>query len=144
MVVNLQHWMLRTARQHIIEQKWAFEGAIIAFAKALPDPDQMECNYANVPVLKRIRDKFMGYLRVKHDLYWAFWRIVIDEMDHDPDHRAMLEFILEEVIESVMEGEWKPREVGWPGPTIWGEPRTANEGNYGGFRGRRFKQLIKK
>ncbi len=138
------HWMLRTARQFVIEHKAVFQDAIIAYAKALPDPDKLECNYANVPVLKRIRDKFMGNIRVKYDLYWAFWRIVIDEMEHDPDHRALAEFVIEEVVESIMDGEWKPREVGWPGPRIWGEPRTESEGNYGGFRGRRFNKLIAK
>jgi hypothetical protein len=136
--------MLRTARQFFIEHKGVFEAAIIAYANALPDPDVMECNYANVPVLKRIRDKFMGYLNVKKALYAAAWKIIIDEMEHDPDHRALGEFILEEITEAIMDGEWKPREVGWPGPRIWSEPRTESEGNYGGYRGRRFKKLIGK
>ena len=116
--------------------------AVIAFAKVLPNPDEIECNYINTPILKRIRDKFLGYLNFREDLYQAAWRIVIDELEHDPDHRAALEFILEEIVEAIMDGEWKPREVGWPGPRMWKEPRTP-EGNYGGFRGRRFKQYIK-
>ncbi len=141
---NLQHWMLRTMRGYIIRHKDIFKTAIIAYAKALPDPDKMECDYVNTPILKRERDKFMGFLNLKgqeHDLYEAFWKIVICEMVHDPDHRALLEFMLEEIVESIMDGEWKPREVGMPGPRVWGEPRTA-EGNYGGYRGRRFRKLI--
>jgi len=141
---GLQYRMLKTIRGFIIEHKGIFEKAIIAYANALPDPDTHECIHPNVPILKRIRDKFMGYLRVKRDLYAAAWKIIIDEYEHDPDHRAFAEFILEEIVESMMAGEWKPREVGWPGHTCWGEPRTETEGNYGGYHGRKFRSLIGK
>ncbi len=138
--------MLRAAREFIVGHKDIFKAAIIAYANAMPDPDKMECSYVNVPVLKRIRDKFMGYLNLKgqeHDLYEAVWKIVICEADHDPDHRALIEFVLEELVEAILDGEWKPREIGMPGPRVWGEPRTEHAGNYGGFHGRRFRQLIK-
>ncbi len=151
-MVTLQYWMLRTARQFIIEHKDIFKRAIIEYANAMPDPDKMECLYVNTPILKRIRDKFMGYLRLEDifkdsislekSLYAAAWKIVICEADHDPDHRALAEWVIEELVEAVMDGEWKPREVGMPGPGVWGEPRTKTAGNYGGYHERRFRSLI--
>jgi len=141
---GLQHLMLRTKRQFIIEVKAVFEKAIIAYAVSLPDPDTHECIHPNIPALKRIRDKFMGYLRVKRDLYAAVWKIILCEYEHDPDHRAFSEFIIEEIVESIMAGEWKARDVGWPGHSCWGEPRTETEGNYGGWHGRKFRTLIGK
>ncbi len=138
--------MLRTMRGYIIEHKDIFKTAIIAYANVLPDPDKMEVGYVNDPLLKRMRDKFMGYLRLQgqeHDLYEAAWKIFRCEMGHDPDHRSLLEFILEEITESIMDGEWQPREIGWPGPRVWGEPRTKTAGNYGGYHERRFRYLIK-
>jgi len=151
---SLSAYMHRTIRQLVIQHKDIFKAAIIAYAKAMPDPDSYEPDYINDYLLKRMQAKFMGYLRLEDmhkgqvamekSLYAAFWKIVRVEMGHDRDHCALLEFIGEEYVEAVMDGEWKPRAIGMPGPRVWGEPRTEHEGNYGGFHGRRFRNLIKK
>gem|GEM_PF-5981779 len=152
-------------------------GAVIAFASVLPDPDDTgsyECQYANTPVLQRILDEALPCSGLDLELQQAVKRIAICEMEHDPDHRAVWEFILEEmteayadgefvfspdretdfktafeiivkgIVESILDGEWRPRKVGWPGSRMWKEPRTENEGNHGGFRGYRFRQKINK
>ncbi len=49
----------------------------------------------------------MADLKVKRDLYAAVWKIVICEMEHDPDHRKLGESILKEIAKSMTDGEWK-------------------------------------
>ena len=146
--------MHRTIRHLVIHNKDIFKRAIIAYADAMPDPDTYLSDYANDSILKEIQDKFMGYLRLEdthkgqialeRSLYRAVWKIVRVEAGHDRDHRALAEFIGEEYVEAVMDGRWKPRDIGMPGPRVWGEPRTKTAGNYGGYHERRFAKLIKK
>ena len=143
-VSSIGHYMLKTARQLIIDQKGIFMVAVMAFAAILPEPSPENVEWKGGIVLLRIRDKFLKYIIFKRGFYEAVWKIAIDEMVHDPDHRAAIQFALEELFEATINGEWPAREVGWPGPRMWSEPRTESEGNYGGFRGYTFKQYIKK
>lgn len=147
MIEQIGHWMLVTARQFIIDHKFIFKTAIIAFAKILPEPIPESLDYPNSFILLRIRDKFFKYCNyppMTQELYQAAWKIFICEMEHDPDHRAMVQFILEEITESIMNGEWKPREIGWPTSRNWKEPRTASAGNYGGYHGYNFAKYIQR
>lgn len=143
MAETISRYMLKTARQFIINHKRIFKVAIIAFAKVLPEPTIENVGWENGLILLRIREKFFRYCNFEQELYQAAWKIVIDEMVHDPDHRATLQFVLEEIVEAIMNGEWKPRDIGFPGLRYWKEPGNP-EGNYGGYNGYSFKQLIKK
>ena len=139
----VQNYMLRTKRQFFIDRKAIFEKAIIAFAACLPDPDKMECEYVNDWIIKRMwEEKFSKYLNCKQSLYKAAFKIWRCMMGHGVEHRVFVDFIIEEIVEAIMDGEWKPREIGYPGHRIWKEPRTEHAGNYGGFHGRRFVKLI--
>ena len=144
-VENIGRFMLKTKRQFIIEHKAVFEtaiieAAIIAFARILPEPTLTNTGWVNTPILLRIRDKFLSYHhnRSKKGLFWAAWTVLIDIPEHDPYYRTLLQWLLEELVESVMDGEWQPRSQNDMPEKYWSEPRPK-----GNFNGRRFKEFIK-
>lgn len=141
--MSVHRTMLIDKRQFYIDKKAIFEKAIRWFAKLLPDPDEMECDYINDNIIREIRDKTLGYLNFKPDLYLAAFKIFRCMMGHGVEHRIVVDFIIEEIVEAVIDGRWQPRQVGYPGHRLWKEPRTPEGSQYGGFHGRRFRELIR-
>ena len=140
--------MLRTARQLIIEHKAIFRQAIIAYANMLPEPviqpttpQEKAVTWKNSPVLLRIRDKFLSYYGYegRRQMMEAGWKILIDELEHDPAYRDPFQFLVEELVEAVMNGEWQPRPANAPLQQYWKEPPP-----YGNYVGRDFARFIKK
>jgi len=145
-------WALRTARGFVIKHKGVFMKAIIAFANTLPeparegdtDPNKKVVGDPNSPLIMDVFDKFFEYFHHEGrvELLQAARKIFIFEYDHDPDYRNMFQFFLEEFVELVMSGKWKPRPIGHPSGTYWTEPRN-HEGDHGLYNGRKFRTLIK-
>ena len=141
--------ILKVKRQFYIQQKAIFEAAIIAYVRTLPEPvlnnpkrGQAVIDWPNSRILMEKRDKFLKYCLFKRPLWRAVWKILIVKSDYDPAYRDAGQFILEELVEAILHGDWKPRPVNNPPASIWKEPGTQ-EGGYGAFHGRTFKQYIK-
>jgi len=137
-----------------------------------PDPTKRKVLEPNSRILLEIRDKFFSYYANpgREELFKAAWKIAISECEkgmyyrygepssdeflmalskvgiseseHDPHYRDIGQWLLEELVERVMSGEWKPRPSRHPSG-FWNEPRTP-EGDYGRYHGRQFAKLIKK
>ena len=140
---TLGRWALVRARQFVITHKSIFEKAIIAFASIMPDYTRDNCVETNSLILFDIRDKFFQYYTndSKMRLFKAAWKIAIFENEHDPHYRDVIfGWILEELVEAVMDGRWQSRLAGHPSGH-WEEPRTP-QGAFGKYRGRRFAELI--
>ena len=145
-------FMLRAQRQFIIVEKAIFMAAIIRYAKALPDPvdddgvgltDDVLANpkvvtQANSYVYLRIFRRFLKYCGFRQPMMLAGAKIVIDELEHDPPYADASSFLIEELVEAVLNGEYQPRHQNNPPPSLWKEPMP-----YGNFIGRKFKELIK-
>jgi len=142
----LSRWMLTHMRGFVIKHKAIFEKAIIAYADILPDPTYENVLEPNSHVLLDMRNKFFSYYHnpSKMNLFQATWKIAIAENEHDPHYRSLVfGWLVEEVVEAVLDGRWKPRLIGHPGPSTWNEPRCEDGSNYGLYNGRSFKNLIK-
>ena len=72
----------------------------------------------------------------RQHLFDAMWVIFIAEYEHDPYYRSRMDWVVEELVEVVMDGRWKPRPEGYP-PKLWKELEP-----YGNYEGRKFKELI--
>ena len=140
----LSQWMLVSKRDFVIKCKAVLRKVVIWFASKLPDPTKENTLEPNSHILLAIRDKFFGYYNNKgrEDMFRAAWKVLICEYEHDPHYRHILDWLIEEVVESVMSGEWKPRPSRHPSG-FWNEPRTP-DGDYGNYHGRQFAKLIKK
>ena len=140
----LSRWMLVTMRAFVIKHKAIFRLAVIAYAKILLEPTKDNTLEPNSHILLDIRDKFFEHYTLpdRRTLFESAWKIFICEYEHDPHYRHIGDWLIEELVESVMSGEWKPRPIGEPSGW-WKEPRYS-EGNYGGNRGRKFAELINK
>lgn len=55
-------------------------------------------------------------------MFEAVARIGLAEYEHDRFYRDRFQFILEEIIKSILDGDWKPREEGSPKSNLWKEP----------------------
>jgi len=124
-------------RGFVIEHKGVFEKAIIAYALILPEPTKENTLEPNCHILLDIRDRFRERNTVKPALFEAAWKALICEYEHDPCYRNRLDWLLEELVESVLDGEWKPRPTNHPSGG-WKEPHP-----YGEYVNRSFNNLIK-
>lgn len=137
----LSHQMLRgKARKYIIDKvKKPLMKAIIILSKRYPEPTRENCLNPNSHLLLDIQDEFLEYEANsgRRELFKALFRIVIGEYEHDPYYRSRMNWIIEEIVERVIDGLWLPRGENSP-PTHWAEEKP-----YGLYQGRRFKKLIK-
>lgn len=140
--VYLIDQMLRgKTRQYIIDKvKKPLQKAITVLSLRFPEPTRENILYPNSHLLLDARDKFFEYEcnKGKKALFQAIWKIFIDEYEHDPYYRYRIDWIIEEMVEAVISGKWKPRPTGRPSP-FWTEPDP-----HGLYEGRNFKQYIGK
>ena len=132
-------------RWFYMAKKLLFRNALRAFAKHLPKYPEYRITDPNGHQLVEIKNLVLEHyiLEENRQLLEDLFDIFIAECDHDPEKRHILGFVIEEVIERVLDGRWKPRPTHTPGGKFWKEDRTW-EGDYGMFRGRSFAQYIKK
>lgn len=118
-MILLKQWMLREARQFVIEHKGIFMKAIVAFADILPEPTKENTVRHNTHVLIDLRDKFLRYDTIANrtKLYEAAWKIFIAEYEHDADETYRFDWLVEELANS----DWETRPIGHPA-TNWQEP----------------------
>ena len=143
MAQSLSRIMLIHIRDFVIKHKGIFEKAIIAYAKALPEPTKEMgrdgyCLEPTSHVLLDFREKFRSYYAnpTKQALFEAGWKIAIDENEHDPHYRDIVfGWLVEELVEAVLDGRWPPRRSGHPSSS-WKEPQ------HGKYRGRKFARFI--
>ncbi len=141
---SISSWALSKARAFVIGHKAIFEKAIIAFAAILPDYTRENCNEVNTKILFDIEDKFWRFynLPTRTALFKAAWKIAKFENEHDPHYRDIIfGWAVEELVEAVIDGRWKPRPIGHPSG-FWNEPRVEGAGDHGGYKGRRFARFI--
>lgn len=125
--------------------------AIMRYAQALPDPmddngigltdtfdNPKVVTQSNSYVYLHIFRRFIRYCGFRQDMMLAGAKIVIDELEHDPAYGDAFGFLVEELVEAVLDGRYKPRHQNSPPESIWLEPKP-----YGNFIGRKFKELIK-
>ena len=126
-------------------KKEIFILAIRAFASILPKAPEYDLCYPNCFILLEIKEKFLQHHKQlgRHQLYEDAWDILIAEYDYDPLKRSCLDWIIEELVEAVLDGRWKPRPIHHPSGAWWKEDRVPGEGDYGLFRGRNFRKFIK-
>ncbi len=140
--------MLVYERAFVIKCKGVLRKVVIWYASKIPEPTKENTLEPNVHLLLDIRDKFFEYYDiVSHDkngrkeMWWAAWKILITEVEHDPHYRNIFFWFLEEIVELTMNGKWQPRPSRHPSG-FWKEPRNA-DGDYGKYHGRAFAKLIK-
>lgn len=135
----LSKWALQTKRAFVIEHKGIFQKAIIAFALILPEPTRENTLEPNSHILLGKWDKFFGYYSnsSKTRLFKSIRKITVFVYEHDPHYRHLIDWWLEEILETLLDGEWKPRPTNHPSGG-WKEPHP-----YGEYVNRSFKNLIK-
>ncbi len=135
----MQQMLLTNRRGYIIKVKKALSKAIVTLASKFFEPTRENCIHPNTLVFFDIMDKFFEYEDNlgKRALFKAIWKMVIVEHEHDPYYRDRLNWVVEELVEAVISGKWKPRETGHPN-RLWNEPAP-----YGHYEGRDFQKLIK-
>ncbi len=122
--MNLNQWILKGARQFVIEHKGIFQKAIIAFASVFPEPTIENTTHPNTHILIGTKGKFLEYEDNpgRKALFEAAWKIFIAEYEHDPYYRYRFDWILEQILES----DWSPRPLGHP-VNCWKEPERDGE-----------------
>ena len=114
--MNLSDWMLKEARQFVIEHKDLFMKAIIAFADTLPEPTKENTIIPNTYPMIRIWDKLleMEDNPGREPLFKALKKITVSEHEHDYYYKDRMQVWLELWMEEVLMGNWKPRSLGHP------------------------------
>ena len=137
----LKHTMLRgPLRQYMIDHaKKPLMRFLVAIAKRWPDPTYINVSHPNSRLLLAIRDKFISLEDnpQRIELFKAVFKIVICVYDHDPYYRTRADWIIEEIVEYVFRGHWKPRQINAP-RNCWREEQP-----YGMNEGRLYKDYIK-
>ena len=120
MVENIGRYMLKTARQFIIDHKAIFEAAIIAFAKVLPEPTKENTGKVNTHNLIDLWGWFEQHNKeARENLFAGLFKVVIDEFEHDPFEEGRMQACLEKWLELVIEGRWQPRSQTDPSDRFW-------------------------
>lgn len=147
----LKQWMLRgDTRQYVIDKvKAPLMKAILSLAKRIPEPTEENTINPNSHILMEIRDKFLEYeenpshpdkknhpLDGRDHLFKGAFDLLIAEYEHDPYYRYRFDWFLEELVEMVIGGYWRPRPPEHP-LTHWSEPKRN------GCWDRDFKEFVK-
>ena len=136
----LNHTMLRGAlRPFIIKKvKDPLRKFLIFIAGRLPPPTKINTLNPNSHILLDKMDKFLSLENNPHtnEMFRAAFKILICEYEHDPYYRARFDWMLEELVEEVMDGKWAPRQNDAP-RSCWGEIRP-----YGQNLDRRYAEKI--
>ncbi len=76
-----------------------------------------------------IRNKFLSFESNKgrEPLFQAAFTLLTAEVEHDPYYRYRFDWLIEEVLKKLLEGEWETRPVNAMGGECWLEPEP-----YGG------------
>ncbi len=109
---NISRIMLRRIRGLVMEHKGIFRNAIHVFASILPEPTLENTEAPNTKALIRMKEWFFEHYHLdgRIELMEDAWKILIDEYEHDPHPRYLFDCLVEELAESVRNGEWEPRE----------------------------------
>ncbi|KKM94025.1 hypothetical protein LCGC14_1202430 [marine sediment metagenome] len=137
----LVYQMLRGAgRPIIIAAKSLIIKYLIYLSKKYPEATHENVNRPNSHRWIEIKDRFLEYdvNSGRRALFEAVFRIFIGEYEHDPYYTYRIEWIVEEIVELVLEGKWKPRAIGHPMDNLWKEPKP-----YGLNGGRLVKRYAK-
>ena len=79
--------------------------------------------HPNTLCLIKHKEKFLNYETCHHSLKFegAAYDIIIAENEHDPEYRHRFDFEIEQIVEDILTGKWKPRPMGCP-VRNWNEP----------------------
>jgi hypothetical protein len=95
-------------------------------------PTRETCKLDNTKVIFDIKDKFFERERNldRSEMFEAAFDIAAAEVEHDGYYDSRLNVIVEDLIEAILDGRWKPRAVGRPQPPHWRE-NPPYGGQYG-------------
>lgn len=131
--------MLRGAgRPIIIAAKDLIIKYLIHLSRKYPEATHDNVLRPNSHLWIDIKDRFFEYEDNpgRNSLFEAVFRIFIAQYEHDPYYTYRIDWVIEEVVELVMSGKWKPRPQGHP-INFWKEPK-----DYGDYIGKNFKKKI--
>ena len=110
-----------------IKHKAIFQKAVSAYAYILPSPRTTNTTgHWTAPFMEAL-DKLVEYVNYKRGFFRDVRKIVLNEIEHDSLYRDPILFILEQIIEAVLDGRVPPREADKPDKKYWNEPKP-----YGG------------
>jgi hypothetical protein len=102
---------------------------IVMVARRVPEISKKNTTYIGTHVLIDIFDKFWEHERNPGDraaMFHAAFKMFLLEIEHDKYYRDRFNWFLEEIIKSILRGEWQPRMEGEPSQ-YWRE-----DGKFGG------------
>jgi len=115
-------------RRYFIEMvKAPLLKAIISLAEKYPEPTKESTDRVIAHTLLDCFDEFHKHNLTREDLFHAIGKVVIDEVEHDSVYCDLFQIFLEHIIEAILDGKWKPRELNKPADRYWGEEKP-----YGG------------
>jgi len=102
---------------------------LLRHIKKYPPVTRENARRANSFVLMDIFDRFLRYENNagRKPLFEAIFKVWLGEGEHDGYYDSRENFILEQIIIAILNGDWKPRSKGMPWAKHWNEP-----GPYGG------------
>lgn len=111
-------------RNYIIRKvKAPLRKAIVLAAKRLPKPTRENTYYHNTHVLMDIFDRFFEryYCKPNMDMMLAARDILLAEVEHDPHYRWILNWFVQDIVNEVNKGNWKPNDTEFPNKDCWEE-----------------------
>ena len=113
----LSHKMLRGEMwEYTIKKiKEPFRKFLIFIAERYPTPTKENTRCHNSHILLDKQERFFSYEYGGRDaLFKAAWKILIAEYEHDAYYRYRFDWLLEELANEVIKGNWEIRVKGEP------------------------------
>ena len=110
----------------INEVKAPLYAAIKLYSKKYPEPTHENVRQPNSHLLIDIFDEVMRFEKIERVMIIleAAKRLIIGEYEHDGVYRGRMDVILEKIVELIVKGEWKPRQLGKPS-ILWSEAEES-------------------
>lgn len=97
---------------------------VIRLVKAYPDLTYENTLNTNTHTMMGITERFLKYEDNpgREPLFRAIFKLAMAKFEYDNYYASRRDFIIEEIIIAILNGEWEPRPVNWPDPKWWHEP----------------------
>ena len=92
---------------------------LIMVAKRIPEITKQNTTYANTHILIDIIEKLTRCNTVKPPMFDAAFKVLLLEIEHDKAYRDIFNWFIEEIIKSILRGEWQPPLEGSPEHRFW-------------------------
>uniref|UniRef100_A0A6H1ZI56 Uncharacterized protein n=1 Tax=viral metagenome TaxID=1070528 RepID=A0A6H1ZI56_9ZZZZ len=138
---SLIHYMLTVHRNYIMEIKarlvkaimklgdknqgwWAKLKALVEIVQIIriyPQTTKDNSLYKNSNIMLEIAAKFARlYINESRKrVFLTIYKLAITEFEHDSGYSSVRDWWIEEIIKSILDGEWQPRPYQWPPKKWW-------------------------